>query len=82
MKCARYKATSIITPQGDFWIAGGTPDYQPPGTPGGDAMDSTEMIVFDPNHPPDHWHKGPSLPEPLYGGCLVNINDCETAYIG
>ena len=34
------------------------------------AIDSTEIIPFDPKNAPDHWHDGPALPEPLYGGCL------------
>ena len=34
------------------------------------AIDSTEIIPFDPKNAPDHWHDGPTLPEPLYGGCL------------
>jgi hypothetical protein len=39
-------------------------------------MDSTEIIPFDPKNAPDHWHDGPALPEPLYGGCLGKaIND-------
>jgi len=79
LRCARYRAASIITPHGDFWIAGGNPEF--PVMPD-KAIDSTEIIPFDPKHVPDHWHDGPALPEPLYGGCLVNINDCETAYIG
>ena len=40
------------------------------------AIDSTEIIPFDPKNAPDHWHDGPALPEPLYGGCLGKaIND-------
>ena len=49
-------------------FSGGTPDF-PVSSPA-KAMDSTEIIPFKANHPPNHWHEGPALPEALYGGCL------------
>lgn len=63
---------------GDFWIVGGTTDLQ-----NYETLDTTELIHFDTKtDSPDHWDDGPVLPEPLFGTCLVNINDCETAVIG
>ena len=64
-----------MTPHGDLWIAGGTFDLENP-------MQSTELLEVDHKNHPDHWDHGPDLPEPSQGGCLININQCETAYIG